>query len=92
MTLAAAGMAYYLFLAIFPAVIAMIGVLGLVNADTSSLENSIRNSMPGGSGAILVDAINNADRPDNSASLFTAISGIALAIWSASSGMIARNR
>ena len=36
-TLVAAGMAYYFFLAIFPALIAFIGVLGLVQADYEEL-------------------------------------------------------
>nr|MBA2601272.1 hypothetical protein [Actinomycetota bacterium] len=34
-TLIAAGMAYYFFLAIFPAFIALIGILGLASIDTS---------------------------------------------------------
>jgi membrane protein len=45
--------------------------------------------MPGGSGAVLVDAVQNAENPSQAASLTAAIVGIATALWSASSGMAA---
>ena len=88
-TLAAAGMAYYFFLAIFPALIAVIGVLGLIHADTQGLIESVRSTLPGGTGRVLTDAILRVDRPSEDASLIAAITGIALAVWSASSGMVA---
>lgn len=91
-TFVAAGMAYYLFLALFPAVIAAIGVLGLVDASRetiSSLESSVRSTLPAGPSDIIGDAINNAGRPNESASIWAALIGIAVAVWSASSGMVA---
>ncbi|HWC13430.1 MAG TPA: YihY/virulence factor BrkB family protein [Actinomycetota bacterium] len=88
-TLAAAGMAYYFFLAIFPAVIAAIGILGLINVDESGMVDVIRRNMPGGSGAVLVDAVQNSDRPAEGAKVAAAVLGIAAALWSASSGMVA---
>lgn len=88
-TFAAAGMAYYFFLAIFPAVIAMIGILGLVNVDASGLVDSISSTLPGGSGREVVRAIANAEASSQQASLTAAIAGIALALWSASSGFVA---
>ncbi|HYI44825.1 MAG TPA: YihY/virulence factor BrkB family protein [Actinomycetota bacterium] len=85
----AAGMAYYFFLAIFPALIALIGVLGLAQVDASGLVDSVRASLPGGAGEALTQAIARADRPPESASLIAAVAGIAVALWSASSGFVA---
>jgi membrane protein len=87
--LIAAGMAFYFFLAIFPALIAFIAIMGLVNIDVSGVIDAIQRNMPGGSGAVLVEAVRSADNPSDGASLFAAIFGIATALWSASSGMVA---
>jgi membrane protein len=89
LTLVAAGMAYYFFLAIFPALIAFIGVLGLVNADASGIIDSIESSLPGGAGAVLTGAVANADNPSQGGSLAAALTGIGLALWSATAGMVA---
>jgi membrane protein len=88
-TLVAAGMAYYFFLAIFPALIAFIGVLGLVNADASGIIDSIKTSLPGGAGEVLTTAVANADNPSQGGSLAAALTGIGLAMWSATAGMVA---
>ncbi len=91
-TLISAGMAYYWFLALFPAVIAGVGILGLINAPQStiaSLESSVRSTLPAGASDIIADAINKAGNPKESASLAAALIGIAVALWSASSGMVA---
>jgi membrane protein len=88
-TLVAAGMAYYFFLAIFPALIAFIGILGLIQADSSGIIDSIRSSMPGGAGEVLTEAVANADNPSQGGSLVAALTGIALALWSATAGMVA---
>jgi membrane protein len=91
-TLIAAGMAYYWFLALFPAVIALVGVLGLVDATSStinSLESSVRDTLPAGASDIMGDAIGNADSTKESASGVAAFIGIAVALWSASAGMVA---
>jgi membrane protein len=84
---AAAGMAFYFFLAIFPALIALVGILGLAQVDAGGLVESIRTSLPGGSGEALSEAVARANRPSDAASLVATIGGILLAVWSASSGM-----
>jgi membrane protein len=84
---AAAGMAFYFFLAIFPALIALVGILGLAQVDAGGLVESIRTSLPGGSGEALAEAVDRANRPSDAASLVATIGGILLAVWSASSGM-----
>ncbi|MDQ5815514.1 MAG: YihY/virulence factor BrkB family protein [Actinomycetota bacterium] len=88
-TLIAAGMAYYFFLAIFPAFIALIGILGLASIDTSQLQSSIASALPGGSGDFILDALKRADTTTQTASVIAAITGSAIALWSASSGMVA---
>lgn len=87
--LAAAGMAYYFFLAIFPALIAVVGIMGLVDADTSGLTRSIETTLPGDSGAAITEAFREADQPSQATSRTAAILGIVIALWSASSGMVA---
>jgi membrane protein len=88
-TLVAAGMAYYFFLAIFPALIALVGVLGLAHINPAGLINSIKSALPGGAGTALTKAIAQADKPSQGASLIAAIAGIVVALFSASSGMVA---
>jgi membrane protein len=61
--LAAAGMAYYFFLAIFPALIAVVGIMGLVDADTSGLTRAIESTLPGESGEAITEAFREADQP-----------------------------
>jgi membrane protein len=85
----AAAMAYYFFLAIFPALIAVVGIMGLVDADTSGVIDSIEATLPGDSGQALTEAFREADTPSASTSLTSAILGIGVALWSASSGMVA---
>ena len=59
--LAAAGMAYYFFLAIFPALIAVVGIMGLVDADTGGLTRAIESTLPGESGEAITEAFREAD-------------------------------
>lgn len=88
-TLAAAGMAFYFFLALFPALIAVIGIYDLVSADSKALTDSIREALPTSAGSFVTDALAHAEKPSQGASVVAAITGIALALWSASSGMVA---
>ena len=90
-TLVAAGMAYYLFLAIFPAIIALVGILGLVEAPqiTESIRETVESSLPRGAGEVLGLAFENPNATSEEASLAAALIGIAAALWSASSGFVA---
>ena len=88
-TLTAAGMAYYFFLAIFPALIALVGILRLANVDSHSLIDSIRSTLPGGAGTALTAAVDRSGDSAQTASLVAAISGIAAALFSSTSGMVA---
>ena len=91
-TLVAAGMAYYFFLAIFPGLIAAVGILGLIDVSDAFLDevtSSISSTLPGDAGIILTTALNEAQSAPEGASLIAAFFGIAVALWSASSGMVA---
>jgi membrane protein len=88
-TLAAAGMAYYFFLAIFPALIALIGVMGLLEIDARGMIQSIRSTLPGEAGEVIAGPMAAAERASEGASLVAAVTGIAVSLWSASSGMVA---
>ncbi|MGH2732511.1 MAG: YihY/virulence factor BrkB family protein [Actinomycetota bacterium] len=91
-TMAAAAMAYYWFLAVFPALIAAVGLVGLFNVGPGLLENltgGVKDILPGDAGNVLADALKNAEGQGQRASLVAAIIGVAVALWSASSAMVA---
>lgn len=88
-TLTAAGMAFYWFLAIFPALLAAVGMLGLFNvgADTvRDLTARITSALPGGASEILTGAIEKSS--ETGGSVLAALFGVAAALWSASSGAV----
>jgi membrane protein len=90
-TMVAAGVAFYWFLAIFPLLIAVVGILALVGAGPSFVQNintGVRDVLPGSASTVLTDAIGRAGGQAAAAGgLTAAIVGVALALWSASSGM-----
>ena len=88
-TLIAAGMAYYLFLAIFPAIIAFTGILGLFEIDTQPIIDAVQRNLPGQSGTLLVEAIDGSKKTSDSTALGATLIGLGLALWSASSGFVA---
>ena len=88
--LISAGMAFYWFLAVFPGLVAAVGVFGLINAGpeaTESLTKAIRTTLPGDAAEVLSGAVGRA--PAGGASLVAVVVGLALALWSASAGMVA---
>jgi membrane protein len=90
-TMAAGSLAYHWFFALFPAVVAAIGVVSLVKLDQSQLDHLISGlgqALPGSASDVFKTAITQAGKKSSGA-LATVILGIALAIWSASGGMVA---
>jgi membrane protein len=88
-TLTSAGMAFYWFLSIFPAMLAFVGLLGLVNASQGAIDSItevVESALPGDASETLVTAIRESQTADGS--VVAALIGIALALWSASSGMV----
>lgn len=92
LAMAAAAMAHYWFLAIFPAIIAAVGFLGLISAGPEALDTmrkSIGSIMPGGATTVLTSAIDSAVKGGRGASVAAAFVGLAIALWSASSATVA---
>jgi membrane protein len=90
-TMAAGSLAYHWFFALFPAVVAAIGVISLVQLGQSQLDhliNGLSQALPGGASEVFKTAITQAGQKTTGA-LTTVILGIVLAIWSSSGGMVA---
>lgn len=94
-TLVSAGMAFYWFLAVFPAVIAAVGILGLVRAGAGpvkDIQRAISTALPGDAATVLKAAIDNAAKGSLGSSLVATVIGLVLALSSASAGMVALQR
>ena len=90
-TMAAGSLAYHWFFALFPAVVAAIGVISLIQLGKAPLDhliNGLGQALPGGASQVFKDAIKQAGTKTSGA-LTTVILGVVLAIWSSSGGMVA---
>jgi membrane protein len=88
-TLTAGGLAYYWFLSLFPALIAAVGLIALLQLDPKVVEdilNGIKQALPPGAAGVLSDAVESATKSSTGAGR-AAIIGLVVAVWSASSGM-----
>jgi membrane protein len=80
----AAALTYYSILAIFPALIALISVVGLLgHSATQALIDNISSATPGPAKAIFTSAIKNLQKNQGAAGVLFIV-GIAGALWSAS--------
>ncbi len=80
----AAALTYYGVLAVFPAILAVVSVLGVIGtAATQPLLDNLSTVAPGPARDILTSAIENVQENRGAASL-TLVVGVALALWSAS--------
>jgi len=81
----AAALTYYSVLAIFPGILVLVSLLGLLGTSvTRPLVTNLTRAAPGAVQAILGDAVRNLERTHAAAGLL-AIVGILLALWSTSS-------
>lgn len=89
--MAAGSLAYHGFLALFPAIIAVLGVVALAHVGTGAVKDITRGidkALPPGAAGVFVSAVQAASkRPQRSAA--AVVVGIAVATWSISSAMAA---
>lgn len=91
LTLVAAGVAFYAFLALIPALVAFVSVYGLV-ADESDVTRQVEDlgsSLPAEVRDFLVYQLTQIVNASSAGVSIAALIAIALALWSASSGMAA---
>jgi membrane protein len=91
LTLVAAGVAFYAFLALVPALIAIVSIYGLV-ADPNDVKRLVKDagsSLPAEVQNFLVFQLTSIVNANRAGVTTTAVIAIALALWSASGGMAA---
>ncbi len=89
LSIIAAGVAFYGLLAIFPALIALVALYGLVFDPRQVQEqvSALSGVLPPDAAEILLRQLNDLTTRDSKALGFGAIGGLLLALWSASAGM-----
>jgi membrane protein len=91
LTLVAAGVAFYAFLAFVPTLIALVSIYGLI-ADPEDIERQVNNvagALPEDVRTFITSQLSNIANADRAGVSLTLAVAIALALWSASGGMAA---
>ncbi|KQQ31353.1 hypothetical protein ASF53_01180 [Methylobacterium sp. Leaf123] len=89
LTLVSAGVTFFVLLAIFPAIAALVSVYGLI-ADVSTINHQIdalRGVLPSGGVDIVAEQVKRVTEKGDTTLGLTALVGIALSIWSANGGV-----
>jgi membrane protein len=89
-SLLAAGVAFYAMLAIFPAIIAVVTIYGLVTNDPGQVQSQLgefARGLPQGAGDLLVGQLESVTRTSQQSLTIGLVASLAAVLWSASSGM-----